>query len=253
MRLKRFVQMMLDLRLDAMATTYQAISKTPGFTDRTVESVLEEIVKAQWDTAQQRRLDRELNKSNIPCTTAHIQTIDFDLSRKLNRDYFVRISSCEWVASQNNVIFTGPSRVGKKWLASAIVREALIMGYSALCYSVSDLLETFMLKRQQPIKGTRSELMKFRQTLQKVDVLMLIGLGQSGLTQAQCEDLDLVIRLRQQHGAMIVTSPLKTKSWYKYFGNTPASDAICSNLLENAHCFELTLPAKNEPEEAVNE
>lgn len=253
MRLKRFVQLMLDLRLDAMASAYQNISKCPEFSERSTESIVQEIVQAQWDDSQQRRMERELVKSRIPCSNAHIQAVDYKHSRKLNRDYFNRLTDCAWVESQNNVIFTGASHSGKKWLASVLVRQAITFGYSVICYSITDLLDLLMLHRQQPLKGPKSALMKFKERLQKVDVLVLIGLGQSSLTQTQCEDLDLVIRLRQQKGAMMVTSPFNTKHWQQYFGNTPASDAICSNLLNNAHRFEFAHPSKKNLEGKDNE
>jgi DNA replication protein DnaC len=68
------------------------------------------------------RLDSE------PC----VEGINYRYPRQLDGAQLRSLLSCQWVTQHLSVIFTGPTGIGKSWLAQALAHKACRDGFSVL-------------------------------------------------------------------------------------------------------------------------
>lgn len=92
-------------------------------------------------------------------------------ARALDRALFQRLLSGQWLREKQISLLTGPSGVGKAWLACALAHQACRQGYSTYYVGLPRLLGALRIGRAD---GRYSKLLK---QLVKVDVLALDECG----------------------------------------------------------------------------
>src|SRR5690606_40997937 len=78
---------------------------------------------------------------------ACLEDVDFAAERKLSRTTLRDLSRCGWVEAHQNVVITGPTGVGKTYLACALAQQACRQGYRALYRRTSRLFDELRLAR----------------------------------------------------------------------------------------------------------
>jgi DNA replication protein DnaC len=131
------------------------------------------------------------------------------------------------------VLITGPTGVGKSWLACASGHKACRDGRRVLYQRMPRLFEALALSRGD---GRHARLLK---TLARVELLILDGWGLSGLPRAEREDLLEILEDRHGRGWTIVTSQVPIEQWHEVVGSPTLADAILDRLVHNAHRIEL--------------
>jgi len=108
------------LGLGAMATALVDQLATPGpwdelsFTDR-----LGLLVDREADARDSRRLATRLKAAKLRYGAA-VEDIDFRSPRGLNRSNVLALAQAGWVARHHNLVVTGPTGVGKSFVACAL-------------------------------------------------------------------------------------------------------------------------------------
>ena len=78
---------------------------------------------------------------------AVIEDVDYRAARGLDKALFLKLGSCGWVREHRNLILTGPSGVGKTWLACALGNQACRENLSVLYVRASRLFADLALGR----------------------------------------------------------------------------------------------------------
>ena len=73
---------------------------------------------------EDRRLQRLLKAAKLRYPQACVQEIDYKQSRNFNQQQLRALTHCEWVTKAHNVIFVGPTGVGKSYFACALGHQA---------------------------------------------------------------------------------------------------------------------------------
>ena len=89
------------------------------------------MIDRQWNWRQNRALDKRLREGRLQGQTC-IEDINYRAPRGLDRS-LVRSLTAEssWVRGHQNLFLTGPTGIGKTWLARAFAQKACRDGYSA--------------------------------------------------------------------------------------------------------------------------
>ena len=130
--------------------------------------------------------------------------------------------------------------IGKSFLAQAIARRAISLGYSAKYYRVTILLEEIKMAR---LDGS------YTKTLAKISKFKLLLLDDFGVTPLkgdEINDLFEIIEERTLNGSIIITAQLPIQEWYAYLGNETIADAMMDRLIHTAHKIELSGPSMRE-------
>jgi DNA replication protein DnaC len=149
-----------------------------------------------------------------------------------------RSALTQWITQHQNILITGPTGVGKSFLACAIGQKACRTGHRVLYQRLPRLLLELEIARGD---GRYPRLMSM---LSRVDVLLLDDWGlEGGITDRQRRDLLEVLDDRYASRSTIVTSQLPVESWHQHIGDPTLADAILDRLVHNAHRIALDGPS----------
>src|SRR4029450_10292181 len=141
----------------------------------------------------------------------------------------LRLASCQWVHERHNVLITGPTGIGKTWLAGALGHQACREGYTVLYLRLPRFLQ------ELPITKGDGRYLKLMGSLAKTDLLILDDWGLATLSEENRQDLLELLEDRHGRRATIVTSQFPVDHWHGAIGNPTLADAILDRLLHNAY------------------
>jgi DNA replication protein DnaC len=119
------------LGLGAMAAALADQVATPGpWAELPFEDRLGLLVDREADARDSRRLATRLKAAKLRYPAA-VEDVDFRSPRGLNRAVVLELAGAGWVAHHHNLVITGPTGVGKSFLACALANAALRQGHTA--------------------------------------------------------------------------------------------------------------------------
>lgn len=221
-----------SLRLSGMAKALKEQWAIEDINDMSFEERLGLLVEREAVVRETRRLQTRLRKAKLR-QNACIEDIDFRQPRGLDKSLMTRLADCQWIKKQQNLIITGPTGVGKSYLACAFAHKACREGYSAVYLRISRLFEDLSLA-----KGD-GRYIKMLTCFAKTDLLVIDDYGLAKLNQEQRHDLLEILEDRHGLKSMLVTSQLPIEHWHEQIGDPTLADAILDRLIHNAHTIHL--------------
>ena len=164
---------------------------------------------------------------------ACIEDIDYRHPRGLDKALVTSLADCRWVAERLNILISGPTGVGKTWLACALAHQACREGYTALYLRMSRLLNEIAIARGD---GRYPKLLA---SLAKIDVLVIDDWGLSAFNAENTRDLLEIIEDRYPTRSTLVTSQLPVEKWHATIADPTFADAIRDRLVHNAYKLKL--------------
>ena len=220
------------LKLTGMAAALEDQSATPDITDLSFEERLGLLVDREMTERDNRRMSSRLRRAKLR-HAAILEDIDYRNSRGLDKGLIQSLASCQWVKEHLNVLITGPTGVGKTWLACALAHKACREGYTAQYVRLTRLL------RELTIAKGDGQYSKLLTDLAKVDVLILDDWGLMKLSAENRRDLLEVLEDRHGRRSTIATSQLPIEEWHGVIGDATLADAILDRLVHNAYKINL--------------
>ena len=212
-------------------TSYQTLS---------FEERLYHLFEAEINQRQDKRIKRMLSMAKLKDSSASLDQIQYLAKRNLDKSQILSLANCEFINKFQNILLTGATGTRKSFLAQAIARRAISLGYSAKYYRVTTLLEEIKMAR---LDGS------YTKTLAKISKFKLLLLDDFGVTPLkgdEINDLFEIIEERTLNGSIIITAQLPIKEWYAYLGNETIADAMMDRLIHTAHKIELKGPSMRE-------
>jgi DNA replication protein DnaC len=221
------------LKLFGMAKGLDARIKIPAHADLAHEAFVGLLVQDEKTDRDNRRLARLLKKARLRQPNACIEDIDYRHPRGLQKQVLLELAHPRWISSGRNVLLTGPTGIGKSWLACALGNFAARQGFTVLSLRAPRLLEEL---HQSRADGSRLKLLA---KLAKAHLLIVDDILLTPFTDQ--ERLDFLELIEDRHGrtATVLTSQLPTKNWHAAMGEPTLADALCDRLFHNAFKIEM--------------
>ena len=147
----------------------------------------------------------------------------------MNKDQLVRLSDCNFIKSKENIIITGPTGVGKSFIASALGHQACQMGHKTYYSNASKLFAK--------LKGAKADGSYIREInkIEKQDLLIIDDFGLQALDNISRQTLMEIIEDRHGRKSTIISSQLPIESWHDIIGESNIADAILDRLVHTAN------------------
>jgi len=204
------------------------------------EERLYHLFEAEINQRADKRIKRMLTLAKLKDSSASLDQIQYLAKRNLDKSQILSLANCEFINKAQNILLTGATGTGKSFLAQAIARRAISLGYAAKYYRVTTLLEEIKMAR---LDGS------YTKTLAKISKFKLLLLDDFGVTPLkgdEINDLFEIIEERTLNGSIIITAQLPIKEWYAYLGNETIADAMMDRIIHTAHKIELKGPSMRE-------
>lgn len=188
------------------------------------------LVDREAEARDSRRLALRLKAAKLR-QEASVEDIDFRAPRGLDRSAIMSLAQAGWVAAHHNVLVTGPTGVGKSFIACALTHAAVRRGHTALYIRTPRLLAELALTRGD------GRYVRRLAHLARISVLVLDDFLLTSPSVVEAKDLLEVIDDRSQVRSTLVISQLPVDAWHPALaaGDPTLADAILDRLIHNAH------------------
>ena len=222
-----------DLKLTGMRQALQEQFQMPDIDSLSFTDRLGLLVDRERTERANRRLQYRLQKARLQPASCP-EDLDYRQPRGLDKTLLHHLLGGRWLAEHLNCLITGPTGVGKTWVACALAQQACRLGYSARYVRLPRLLPELALARAD---GRYPKLLR---DYAKTQLLILDDWGLAPLTAEGRRDLLELLEDRYNHQSTVVTSQLPVATWHAYLNEPTLADAILDRLVHNAYTLNLT-------------
>lgn len=219
---------MNQMKLYGMHQTFHSLLQTKSENKLTVDEAMSMLIQAEWEDRENRRISRSLRNAKFRYQ-ASMEQIDYDHPRGLDRNQFLRFTDCGFVSKSENILISGPTGVGKSYLASALGNQACMKAYKVFYTNTQKLFTRLRIAKAD---GTY---LKEITKLERQDLIILDDFGLQPIENHSRMILMDIIEDRHQRKSTIISSQLPMDKWYEVIGESTVADAIMDRLFNASH------------------
>jgi len=113
------------MKLIGMAEGFKEQLEQPSLRDLSFEERFGMLVERQWAWKENKRLKRLLKDAKLKLQ-ASLEDIDYRTPRGIEKSVILSLASCNWIRNHQNLLISGPTGVGKTFLACAFAQKACL-------------------------------------------------------------------------------------------------------------------------------
>ena len=190
------------------------------------------LVDQQWTWRENRALARRLRGAKLK-ERGVIEDINYQHPRQLDRKQIRSLITSDWVRQHHNLIFTGPTGIGKSWLACALAHKACRDGFTVLHKRTAELFRDLVVAHADGSFG------RLLLKLSRIDVLLLDDFAMAPLKDTERRDFLEICDDRYQRRSLILTSQVPVEHWHEQIGDPTIADSILDRIVHDAYRIEL--------------
>ena len=226
------LEKMHSMKLHGMALAFQATMEAGQNNELTADEMAALLVDAEWDQRHDSRLNRLIRNAKFRYQ-ASMEQMNFRLKRNLDKNALMRFADCSWIKRKQNIIITGPTGVGKSFIACALGHQACMYGYRVQYFNATKLFAALKLK-----KADGSHVKEINR-IQRQELLILDDFGLEHLDRESRLSLMEIVEDRHGVRSTVITSQLPVKNWHEIIGDPTIADAVCDRIIHNSHRIDL--------------
>ena len=232
-------QLLKNLKLRRMLEIYEEQVQAAEKQDVSYSEFLTRLLRAQWHHRQETALEYRIRRAHLPERWS-LATFPFARQPGVSRKQIHTLAELDFVAKAENIVFIGPTAVGKTGLASGLVLKALENGYRCQFICAQDLFDEMYASL-----ADRSS----RQLVKRLARLHLLCIdGYLNLKPEQTNIFFKLMEERYHRHSTIITTNLVYDEWPNFLGNRPMAEALLSRLRHYCHTIHIQGPPLRDPQ-----
>ena len=180
---------------------------------------------------ERKAAERRLKAARFPAAKL-LDEFDFAARPSVNKPLVLQLIQGDYLDQRENVLLVGPSGTGKSHLATALGMAACAQGKRVRFFRVTELITQLLEAKEE------RQLLRYRQALNKLDLLVLDELGYVPASKAGAELLFDVIATAYERTSLIVTTTLPFENWTEVLGSERLTGAALDRLTHRCHILE---------------
>jgi len=222
-----------DLRLSAMASCFKDQMDIRSVSSLSFEERFGLLVDAEWLHRKNNRTERLIKKAGFRFP-AVIEDIDYSNKRGITRSEIIKLSLGAYIKKTYNILFCGPTGVGKTYLVCALGRAACLQGYQVMYIRLNDFFRCSFAAL------AHSRQIQFRDKCVKVPLLILDDWGLKKFSFEETVELSDLFERRYGRASTIISGQVPSTSWHELFPDPTQADSILDRIVHNAYLFNIT-------------
>jgi len=215
------------LKLDKIKELYPYYIEKISKEDFTLTDALYELTEKEIEYRDERASKIQITVSAFPYKK-EIEDFDFDYQPSINKNEILELNTMGFLDRKENILFVGPSGVGKTHLAVALGITAAKKRYSVYFISCHDLITQlnkahFENKLEQRIKH-----------FSKYQLLIIDEIGYLPVDKQGANLFFQLIAKRYENHSTIITTNMNFNKWGEVFSDNILANAILDRLLHHS-------------------
>jgi DNA replication protein DnaC len=234
-------QLLKALRLRRVADILDGELASADKEERSYQDFLARLLRAQWHAQQEGALAWRIERAGLPEKWT-LESFPFKKQPGVSQKQIRGFAELDFIAKAENLVFIGPTAVGKTGLASGLLLKALQNGHRGLFVRAQDLFDEMYSSLAD--RSSR----KLVDRLARVDVLVIDEMGYLNLKPEQTNIFFKLMEERYRRRPTIITTNLEYEEWHNFLGNKALVDALLSRLRHQCHTVRIEGPTLRDPQ-----
>jgi len=191
------------------------------------------LVEAEWLEKKNRRIARFVSQASFRYP-ASLENIEWQGKHGITKGDISRLAEGSWLRRKKNLILSGPTGIGKTYIANALGRHACSQGQAVRYYRLSDL---FLEISDAQLENRYNA---FRKKLTVTPLLIIDDWGLKKITLEETQELFEIFEQRYDRSSTLICSQVPPSLWHDLFVDPTLADGILDRLVHNAEKYALT-------------
>jgi DNA replication protein DnaC len=190
--------------------------------------------RAEYCRKQERALSSRIKRAHIP-ELWQMETFPFSKQPKLSRrKIMAAFDSFDYILSQKNMVWMGPTGCGKTGLATSFLMRALERNYTGRFISFPTLVHELY---QAAADHSEQDVLK---PYVQCDCLVIDEIGYIEVEPAQVGLFFELMHRRHKKASTLITTNLGFPEWSSFLKNKHLTAALIDRITENCDVFNLS-------------
>lgn len=214
----------------------RAEKKGPSYAD-----FLTSLLRQEYHSQQDRYLEYRIRRAKLPERWS-LETFPWKRQPGVRKAVIEQLAELGFMSQAANIVFVGPTGVGKTGLASAILLKALQVGHRGLFIKAQELFD----EMYQSLADHSSRRLLNR--LIRMDLLLIDEMGYLNLRPEQSNIFFKLLEERYGRKPTIITTNLDYQEWYAFLGQKAMVAALLDRLRHRCHTIRIDGPSLRDPQ-----
>jgi DNA replication protein DnaC len=203
--------------------------------------LLVRLLREEVSAVREARTASRIRRARLPEAWT-LETFPFDKQPGVPAATIRQLGELDFIGQKRNVVFIGPTGVGKTGLATSILLKALQSGYRCRFVKAQDLFDELLASVAD--RSSR----RLLDQLTRMDLLLIDEMGYLNLRPEQSNLFFKLMEERYNRRATILTTNLDYDAWYDFLGRKEMVGALLDRLRHRCTTIRIDGTSLRQPE-----